>query len=129
MPRGKDKHGLKALMSILNILANNGGARQGGTIRVLRAKNGGSVRIISIRRIPFGKRHKMKGKFMKKSGTANRPEKIGIKKVLKNDPNIKIKILPSKKGQPSANQPTTAEVLKQATEVAGCRQSERSQRP
>ncbi len=118
MPRGKDKHGLKALMSILNILANNGGARQGGTIRVLRAKNGGSVRIISIRRIPFGKRHKMKGKFMKKSGTANRPEKIGIKKVLKNDPNIKIKILPSKKGQPSANQPTTAEVLKQATEVA-----------
>ena len=53
-------------MSILNILANNGGKRQGGTVRILRSKNGGAVRIISIRRIPFGKRHKNGGIIMKK---------------------------------------------------------------
>ena len=41
--KGKDKHGLKALMSILNILANNGGKRQGGTIRFyVRRMAGGS---------------------------------------------------------------------------------------
>jgi thiol-disulfide isomerase/thioredoxin len=118
----KDKHGLKALMSILNILANNGGKRQGGTIRILRAKNGGSVRIISIRRIPFGKRHKMKGMILKKTGVANRPRKIPIKNVLKNDPNVKIKILPNnnKKGGSKADKPTptTAEVLKKATAAA-----------
>ena len=34
-------------MSILNILANNGGARQGGSIRILRSSNGSTVRVIS----------------------------------------------------------------------------------
>ena len=67
---------------------------------------------------------------MKKSGVANRPEPIHIKKVLKNDPKIKIKILPKenqkKGGSPSSEKkPTTAETLKKATEAAVAEQKKK----
>jgi thiol-disulfide isomerase/thioredoxin len=75
------EHGLKALMSILNILANNGGARQGGSIRILRSSNGGTVRVISLRRIPFGKRH---GAGQKGAGS-NLPASIPLKAILKGE--------------------------------------------
>jgi thiol-disulfide isomerase/thioredoxin len=117
---GAKDHGLKALMSILNILANNGGSRQGGTVRVLRSKNGGTVRIISLRRIPFGGRHgKNNPLSLKKAGGANRPKPIKITTVLKNEKgdansNIKIKVLPETK--PTVKVPETKAPLLQASE-------------